>query len=637
MPSALRPLALTLATLCCSLPAWSAQPDTPAGTPAGLATTLPWQAGAGMLRAEALSEAPLPGRTQPGSALSKPGKELDARMLYKVLLAEIAGRRGEVLLASNLYADLARSTLDAQILRRATEIALYARQGRQALEMAQLWVQHAPNSPQAHLMLAGILLSLEQPEAATSQLASFLRLSLAQPAADGDGDEEAVAPALGNLELPPDEADLFLHLEQIHRQLQRYSDKAVVRRMVDELSLPYQAMAPAQYFRAQAALAARDEVASLAAIEAALTARPTWQRALLFKAQLQQRSSSTLAEATLADHLRRHPQAAEVRLAYARSLIAAKQYAKARQQFEILLKQQPDHGEVRYAMALLSMQLGEPQQAEPQLKLLLEQGHGNAAQLRYFLGQIAEFDGRSLEALSWYEAVSPGEHFLPARTRAAQLLLRQGRLADGQLLLRAAARQHPEAEVQLWIAESQLLVAGKQLAAAHELLAAYLKSQPEQPELLYETALLAERVGQFDVMERHLRKLIRLKPDDAHAYNALGYALADHNLRLAEAAELLDKALSLAPDDAFILDSKGWLHYRQGDHARALELLTRAYELRADAEIAAHLGEVQWVSGQQAEARQTWQAASEAHPDNGALQATMQRFLQPPPVTPSAP
>ncbi len=191
--------------------------------------------------------------------------------------------------------------------------------------------------------------------------------------------------------------------------------------------------------------------------------------------------------------------------------------------------------------------------------------------------------------------------------------------------------------MQLWIAESQLLVAGKQLAAAHELLAAYLKSQPEQPELLYETALLAERVGQFDVMERHLRKLIRLKPDDAHAYNALGYALADHNLRLAEAAELLDKALSLAPDDAFILDSKGWLHYRQGDHARALELLTRAYELRADAEIAAHLGEVQWVSGQQAEARQTWQAASEAHPDNGALQATMQRFLQPPPVTPSAP
>lgn len=577
------------------------------------------------------------------------GRNLDGRMLYQVLLAEIAGRRGEVLLASNLYAELARNTLDPQILRRATEIALYARQSRQALELGQLWVQQAPNSPQAHQILAGILLSLQQPEAATSQLASYLRLSLAQPALaaaspstedDEDEDEDEVAAAAAtrpNTELPADERRLLLHLEQMHRQLQRYPDKAVVRRMIDELTQPYQTTAPALYVRAQAALGVRDESASLAAIDAALTARPAWQQAVLFKAQLQQRSSSTLAESTLAEYLQRYPRADEVRLAYARSLIAAKQYAPARAQFETLLTHAPQRDEVRYALALLSMQLGEPQQAEPELKLLLEQGYGNAAQLRYFLGQIAEFDERSAEALQWYRAVSPGEHFLPAHTRAAQMLLRQGRLADAQQLLRAAAQQYPEAEVQLWIAEAQLLLASQQVKAAHELLEGYLLAQPEQPELLYETALLAERAGKLELMERHLRRLIKLKPDDAHAYNALGYALADQNLRLDEAAQLLDKALSLAPEDAYILDSKGWLRYRQGDHAAALELLSKAYELRADAEIAAHLGEVLWRSGRQAEAQKTWQTALEAHPGNSALQNTMQRFLSPRDAPPAQP
>ena len=607
-------------------------------------------AGLGMSAAVAqASDVPLMAAAHTNSAAlgaSSAGRNLDGRMLYQVLLAEIAGRRGEVLLASNLYAELARNTLDPQILRRATEIALYARQSRQALELGQLWVQQAPNSAQAHQMLAGILLSLQQPEAATSQLASYLRLSLAQPelaAAPPTEDDEddaaatAAAATQPNAELPADERRLLLHLEQVYRQLQRYPDKAVVRRMIDELTQPYQATAPALYVRAQAALGLRDESAALAAIDTALAARPSWQQALLFKAQLQQRSSNTLAESTLAEYLQRYPQADEVRLAYARSLIAARQYAAARAQFETLLTHAPQRDEVRYALALLSMQLGEPQQAEPQLKLLLEQGYGNAAQLRYFLGQIAEFAERSDEALQWYRAVSPGEHFLPAQTRAAHMLLRQGRLADAQQLLRAAARQYPEAEVQLWIAESQLLLASQQPKAAHELLESYLLAQPEQPELLYESALLAERVGKFDVMERHLRRLIKLKPDDAHAYNALGYALADRNLRLDEAAQLLDKALSLAPDDAYILDSKGWLRYRQGDHAAALELLGKAYGLRADAEIAAHLGEVLWRSGRQAEAQKTWQTALEAHPGNSALQNTMQRFLPPqdaPPVRP---
>ena len=161
---------------------------------------------------------------------------------------------------------------------------------------------------------------------------------------------------------------------------------------------------------------------------------------------------------------------------------------------------------------------------------------------------------------------------------------------------------------------------------AYDLLDKHLAGQPDQPELLYETALLAEKLDRLDVMERHLRKLIRLKPDDAHAYNALGYSLADHGLRLDEAQQLIDRGLALAPDDAFILDSKGWLLYRRGARPEALEILRKAYGVRPDAEIAAHLGEVLWVSGKQDEAVKTWDDSAKANPGNQLLNDTIKKF-----------
>ena len=191
-----------------------------------------------------------------------------------------------------------------------------------------------------------------------------------------------------------------------------------------------------------------------------------------------------------------------------------------------------------------------------------------------------------------------------------------------------AARANAPDDMRLVVAEAQLLRDAGRHEEAHAFLAKMLEAQPDQPDILYETALAAEKLGKLDDMERHLRRLIALKPESPQGYNALGYSLADRNLRLDEAAQLIDKALSLTPDDPFILDSKGWVLFRQGKSAAALETLQAAFAKRPDPEIAAHIGEVLWVLGRSDEALAIWREAAKAHPTNEALGATIKRFAR---------
>jgi Flp pilus assembly protein TadD len=222
--------------------------------------------------------------------------------------------------------------------------------------------------------------------------------------------------------------------------------------------------------------------------------------------------------------------------------------------------------------------------------------------------------------------VVAGEHRLAARLRGARLLGEQGKLEEARAHVRETRALSPADRVQLILAEAQLLRDGKRHREAYEFLEKALGEQPAQPELLYETALLAEKLGQLDVLERHLRRLIELQPDSAQAYNALGYSLADRNIRLPEAHELIAKALALAPEDPFILDSMGWVLYRTGDLAGALAHLERAYGQRPDPEIAAHLGEVLWHLGRRDEARRTWRDAAARNPDNEVLSEALRKF-----------
>jgi tetratricopeptide (TPR) repeat protein len=272
------------------------------------------------------------------------------------------------------------------------------------------------------------------------------------------------------------------------------------------------------------------------------------------------------------------------------------------------------------------MQLEDWTTADTNLKRLLDLGYRDRNTVRFYLGQVSEEEKRFPDALKWYSEVTRGEQFMPAQIRSAQVLSKQGDLDGARKFLQGVNAQSNDQRVQLILAEAQLLRDAKQEKEAFGIVDAALDKLPNNPELLYDHAMLAEKIDRVDILESSLRKLIRIKPDNAHAYNALGYTLADRNQRLDEAQELIDKALKLSPDDAFIMDSMGWVLFRQGKTEDGLKYLQRAYTIRPDAEIAAHLGEVLWVLGRRDEARKVWDEALKKTPDSDILTKTVQRF-----------
>lgn len=526
-----------------------------------------------------------------------PKQELTGQILYQFLLAELAGQRGQFALAASAYLDLAKTTRDPRIVKRAAEVALYAKQYEPALEAVRLWIELEPEAREARQMETTLLL------------------------AGGHIDELALRIGRELEQAAPRTGELLLQLAQA---LFRYPDKSVVARLFDKVTEPWLALPETHLLRAQAAAGINDHTRAAAEIDQALALRPGWELAALMKADQLPRGEPQLA--FLKQFLTAHSQAHDVRLGYARTLVAGKRYAEARAEFQTLLAARPDHPDVLFAVGVLSLQLNDAAEAERRLRRFVEIGRGDLDTARYYLGQIAEKDKRSDQALTWYQAVAAGEHLLPARMHAAQILLRQNKLDAAREQL-VAARAAMPGDSRLLVAEAQLLRDAGHHADAYALLAEGLAAQPDDPELLYETALAAEKLGYMDVLERHLRRLIELKPDSAQAYNGLGYSLADRNLRLDEAAQMIDQALVLAPGDPFILDSKGWVLFRQGKPALALEFLQKAYAQRPDPEIAAHAGEVLWALERRDEALKLWREAAKAHPENEALAATIKRFV----------
>jgi tetratricopeptide (TPR) repeat protein len=465
------------------------------------------------------------------------------------------------------------------------------------LEAARLWLSLEPDSQQARQMLSTLLLASGR----IGELAGSLARDLA-----------AEAPRMGDA------------LIRMVRAFTRYPDKLAVQRLFDQLTQPYLGLAEAHLVRAQAAVGAGDASRARSEIDRTLELRPAWELAALFKAELLPKGAAQLD--FLKAWLAANPDGLDVRLGYARGLVSEKRYEDARIEFRRLLSASPDNPDMLYAVGILSLQVNDTAEAEQHLKRFVEIGRGDLDPARFYLGQMADQAGRFEEALRWYDLVAAGEHAMPAKVRAAQVLLRQNKLDEARERL-AAARATTPGDSRLVVAEAQLLRDAGRHAEAFAFLAKALEVQPDQPELLYETALTAEKLGYVDVMERHLLRLIALKPDSAQAYNALGYSLADRNLRIDEAAQMIDKALSLTPDDPFILDSKGWVLFRQGKPVLALEALQKAYAQKPDAEIAAHIGEVLWALGRSGEALAVWREAAKAHPTNEVLAATIKRFV----------
>ena len=536
-----------------------------------------------------------------GKRLSAQASEdILARTIFQALLGEISLQRGDARLASDAWTDLAQRTRDPKAIARATEIAGFARQYDRALELTRLWLEVEPDSAKARQTQSSLLV-----------LANRI---------------DELAPQLGAL-LEQDKPNIGNNLLHLNRMLARVSDKKAVQKLIDRLAIPYDSLPEAHFAMAQAASNAGDSLRALTETEKALQLRPDWEAAALARAQLQATRSTATAIDSLDEFVGRNPDAREARLTLARLLIAEKRYPEARPHFERLLKDNPDNPEVIYPVAMLALQQGDTATGRSQLEHLLTTNFQDKSTVHFFLGQLDQEQQRLDAALEHYRQVSSGNQYIPARSRAAQILQQQGKLDAARALLQDTRGSNPAERTQLTLAETQLLREAGRHNDAYIVLDSALNVQPDNPELLYEAALTAERIGKPELLETHLKRLLDIKPDHAHALNALGYSLADRNIRLGEAQELITKALNLAPDDPFIMDSMGWVLYRQGKLVDALQTLERAYRLKADPEIAAHLGEVLWTLDRKDDARRILGEAIKRHPNNEVLTAAAKKYL----------
>ena len=529
-----------------------------------------------------------------------PAQELTPRTVYQFLLAEIAGARGQISLSAQLYLDLARATRDPRIARRATEIAMYSRNPQMAGEAARLWMETAPDSEEARRVFAGV------GGAGTNNLEQ-IQVQLARALAQSNG-------RIGQ------------NLLGLNRALAGIPDKDAVQRIVQRLTEPYLELPEAHVARAHAAMVAEEPMQALGAIDTALQLKPGWETAIQLKAQiLQHTGAAGEAARQLQAEVARNPDSPTLRLTYARALVSAQRFDDARNEFRRLLGANPNDAELLYAVGLLSMQLNDGAEAESHYLRALEAGHPQPDLIRLQLGQIAENRGDGTRARKWFGEVKDERHHAEAIIRSAQSLAREGSIEPARALLKAQSGDADHTRRYL-LAEAQILREANRSSEALAVLDAALLATPDDSDLLYETAMLAERLNRVELMETRLRRVIELKPEHAHAYNALGYSLADRGLRLEEAETLIARALELAPDDPFILDSMGWVRFRRGDAAEALAHLERAYTIRKDAEIAAHLGEVLWTLERREDATRILDEALAAHPGNTLLTDTLNRL-----------
>jgi len=553
-------------------------------------------------------EAPAQGEARPPRGVTAtpeqrrpplPDVELSEELMFKMMMAEVALQRGQPHIAVQTYLELARETRDPRIAQRAAEVAWNARFSSAALEAAGIWLQADPGSAQARQLIAALLVNQA-------------RLADAQPHL-----EKWIAADLNSV------GQSFLQLSSL---LARHQDKTEVFNLMQALAQPYSDVPEARLAVAQAAWNAGNQQVSLDEARAALKMRPDWEIAALFVAQVLQRRSNEEALSYLAEYLKDHPGARDARLNYARLLVTTKNFPEARRQFEVLVAEYPQNADVAMAVALLAVQATDYDAAETQLKRVLELNYKDPDVARFYLGQLNEERKRFDEALKWYSTVSQGEQYIGAQSRYAGILAKQGKLPEARKHLQEASASDLQQRVQLTQAEAQLLRDANAYQEAFDVLGQALAKMPNYPDLLYDHAMAAEKVNRLDILESNLKQLIKLRPDHAHAHNALGYTLADRNQRIAEAYSLIETALKLAPDDPFIQDSMGWVLFRMGRNQEGLDYLQRAFKQRPDPEIAAHLGEVLWVLDQRDEAKRIWAESLKAHPNNELLQGTVKRF-----------
>ena len=526
--------------------------------------------------------------------------EANAEFVYKFLLAEIALQRNDPNAAGHLYLDLAKLTKNSLLAQNAAQLGSMVRNGRLALDAADVWSKLDPKSADAQKVLAEMYI-------ASGNLAKarpIVKKILESEESKGDG---------------------FLYLNNI---LSRVENKTNALRFIVDIAKPYPNMVEAHFAVAHTAHMAGNETIRDRELKIVDSLDPKWETSILFKGAILFQQDPNQAIDEYKKFINKNPKSNSVRLELAKALVQTEKYAEAKQHFEQLVNSPLASSDLSLTVALLALESGDDLVAEKYLKQALERKHPNPDQIYMYLARIYAQREDLANVLNWVEKISAGPMFVDSRIFAAQSIHAKNGISDAIKYLDQFKSLDRQEKLKFLQLKTSFLYNDNQYQQAINLMLLEEEKYNDSAEFYFDFGLLYEKNKDFESMEKHLKKAISLKPDYAIAYNALGYSYADRNIKLDDAKKYIEIALSIDPQNHYILDSMGWVYFRLGNYDIAYEFITKAYTIQEDPEIAAHLGEVLWKQGKQNEAISIWQSSLEKFPENLILIETKNRLFQ---------
>ena len=527
-----------------------------------------------------------------------PQQTLTDDMVFDILLAEIAGQRGEMNVSVPHYLQAALLAQDPRVAERAVQIASYAKEYQAAERAARRWVELDPDSVEARKALIALALHNGDRQEVITQLDYLLAIS--------DDPEAGYSLA----------TTILAHEDDKNAALD-----AMEKLVAHNPENPYAWMALSRI-----AVTAEQLDRALQAVNKALVISPDLAAAILLKAQILVRMErKEEASQILAAAVARYPGSTNLHFAYGRMLQDAEDLEGSREQFATVVKLEPDNPDGLYSLALLELETGRYKAGEKHLLRLIEIDEG-VQNAYYYLGYARLKQDDETGALGWYGKVESGDYWSQAQLRIAEILVRQGDVDAMQNHMRILRQKDPAQSVTYYLLEGQVLSDGQLNQEAFDLYSQALQASPDNVDLLYAHSLAAERLGKLEIAERDMRRILEMDPDNVRTLNALGYTLADQTTRYEEALGYISRAYAQEPNDPAIIDSLGWVQYRLGNLDEAHALLLRAWNMTQDGEIGAHLGEVMWEQGDREGAREIWEASRLTSPDNPVLLDVINRY-----------
>lgn len=525
---------------------------------------------------------------------------IDPDVMYMLMAAELAGQRGQYAIALEGYMEAAKRVNDPRFAERATKIAMYMKDGNKTDEAVALWIRQDPKNPTARKIAALSALRASNKQTAVDHLDALLKI-------DPSGFEKTA-----------------LELVSV---LQRDGKASFLYEVLDALAVKSPDQAVIYFVQSLLAMEMKDNALAERKVQQALSVQPSWDKALILQAQIAVISGDlNKAKNLLRNASDKYPENNKLKKLLAQVLIKTTEYEAAAEVYLGIVAVDPNDIESQISLALVYLQLDRDGKAEGIFNRLLDQPEWNN-QARFYLGKIEEKRGRTQKAIAWFDKVTDSPLVFESAITTVSLLVRENEFGEADSRLVQLEGRFPKQKLRIILMRAGLYGQQEQYEKAFELLTHELAGQPDQRDLLYTRALMAERINKLDVLEADLKKILAKYPDDAEALNALGYSLLDNASRYLEAEKYLQHALKLMPNEAVIMDSFGWLQFKLGKLEQARDYLERAYAKQQESEIAAHLVEVLWVLGRRDEARKIFNEAIKKTPKDEYLLDFQQRIL----------